>query len=197
VPRDYQRRANPKGRKPPPRTRRPLGILPFLSGLSLGLFVAFITYLHEHDAPPPAQASNSRLQAAGTPDPKTDIASRTEATDKPHFDFYTILPEREVKVPEWEIDQHQETVEKDISAATYLLQVGSFQRYQDADRVKAKLALLGIKAEIQRVVINGQDVWFRVRIGPFREMQALNHTRAELADNGMNSMLLRIKPGAE
>lgn len=195
MPRDYKHRANPGRRRATPPARRPLGILPFLSGLSLGLFVAFVIYLHEHDA----GQSLDKPELAGVSPQAAATSGKTASgkTSKPHFDFYTILPEREVKVPEWEIGKQGQTVGKDIPAASYLLQVGSFQRYVEADRAKAKLALLGIKAGIQRVVINGQDVWFRVRIGPFKKLQALNSTRAKLADNGMNAMLLRIKPGAD
>ncbi len=49
---------------------------------------------------------------------------------------------------------HVETrpVAKDKSA--YILQMGSFRKFADADRMKARLALIGIEAEIQRVSIN-------------------------------------------
>jgi len=196
VPRDYKHRASPgRRRTAPPPARQSLGILPFLSGLSLGLFVAFVVYLHEHDAGRPGQVPKPTGPAPALAGPAP--ASAKQGAGKPHFDFYTILPEREVKVPEWEIGKQRKPMDKDIPAASYLLQVGSFQRYQEADRVKAKLALSGIKADIQRVVINGQDVWFRVRIGPFSKLRDLNSTRTRLAQNGMNAMLLRIKPGAD
>ncbi len=199
MPRDYKHRASSGRRRSaaaarPPR--QPLGILPFLSGLSVGLFVAFVIYLHEHDADRPAGSTGETLSSTTQTKPAKAREAATK-TSKPHFDFYTILPEREVKVPEWEVADHREKDTSDIPATSYLLQVGSFQRYQDADRVKARLALLGIKAGIQRVVINGQDVWFRVRIGPFKDLHVLNDTRAKLASNGMNAMLLRIKPDAE
>jgi hypothetical protein len=53
----------------------------------------------------------------------------------------------------------------------------ALQRYQDADRVKARLALAGVSAGIQRVVINGSDVWYRVRVGPFNDLKSLQGAR--------------------
>jgi len=53
----------------------------------------------------------------------------------------------------------------------------SSQRYQDADRVNTRLALAGVSAGIQRVVINGSDVWYRVRVGPFNDLHAARRHR--------------------
>jgi arginyl-tRNA synthetase len=114
------------------------------------------------------------------------------AVPEPKFDFYKILPEIEVKVPEWEIKSDQSDQEQAFSPGTYVLQVGSFQRYADADRAKAKLALQGIRAKIQRVVINGQDVWFRVHVGPFTEMEKIKTMRMKLIESDMDFILLRI-----
>lgn len=115
------------------------------------------------------------------------------APPTPKFDFYTILPEMEVSVPEWETSAATNTKATPAAAAgVYVLQAGSFRSYEEADRVKARLALLGIESEIQRVVINGKDVWHRVRIGPFQDPKALEATRQMLAANGVDYMLLRL-----
>ncbi len=71
-----------------------------------------------------------------------------------------------------------------------MIQVGSFQRYQDADRVTARLALAGVSAGIQRVVINGSDFWYRVRIGPFNDLKSLQGARQRLTEGGFNYTLL-------
>ena len=52
-------------------------------------------------------------------------------------------------------------------AVRYYLQAGSFRRFEDADRVKAQLALLGVVAGVQRVTINGGETWHRVRVGSY------------------------------
>ena len=61
--------------------------------------------------------------------------------------------------------------------------------------MKARLALIGISADIQRVTISGTDVWFRVRVGPFKDLKKLQGIRSRLAENNINFMLVRMRPG--
>lgn len=153
-------------------------------------------------------AAGQRSQTLGA-----GVRSEPPPTSKPHFDFYTILPEREIEIaprdpaganstrsatrlPERELEIRQRSLASPPSQrsanAAYVLQVGSFRRFQDADRSKASLALLGLSADIQRVVINGDDVWYRVRLGPFDERPELDAVRARLTENEIDSLLLRI-----
>jgi cell division protein FtsN len=77
-------------------------------------------------------------------------------------------------------------------ATSYLVQVGSFGNSADAERVKAKLALLGVQARIQRVTVNGKP-YHRVRAGPFQGKQQVNKTRALLSSRGLESITIRLK----
>ena len=147
------------------------------------------------------------------PSPPTPEATEAGAS-KPRFDFYTILPEREVKVPEWEAAPPPEPksptepgspsasngppaavpLSGPEASGSYMIQVGSFQRYQDARSVEARLALAGVSAGIQRVVINGSDVWYRVRVGPFDDLKSLQGARQRLTEGRFNYMLVKVKP---
>ena len=73
----------------------------------------------------------------------------------------------------------------------YVLQVGSFHALADADRMQARLALLGIESQIQRVMID-DDVWHRVRIGPIRELGELNRVRRQLRDERIESLVMEL-----
>lgn len=185
--------ARGSGRKP--TRRRQAGWLSFLAGLGLGLLIAFVVYL-EFLVPrmPEGGLASPR---PGPPDARPEGAP--VASTKPRFDFYAILPDEEVKVPEWELRAPARAPEPPRQtprpAGPYVIQVASFQRHDEAERVRARLALIGITATIQRVVINGKDVWFRVRIGPFGDADAMEGTRARLAEHSINSMLVRLKPG--
>ena len=75
----------------------------------------------------------------------------------------------------------------------FVLQVGSFKQFEAADEIKAKLALMGVTADIQRVVINGQDVRHRVRIGPYKDSNQLQQTKNRLLANDLDFMLLKLK----
>lgn len=193
---------------------RPLGSwASFVSGLSVGLVVALVLYLWGDEIADLGERRRAATPATAVPGegpaepaiipetwPETPSASPApeplDALPKPKFDFYKILPEIEVKVPESELNATGNRGEEQPGAASnsgaYVLQVGSFQRFQDADQAKAQLALQGIQASIQRVVINGQDVWYRVHIGPYQQMAEVQAMRAKLVQAGANFILLRI-----
>jgi cell division protein FtsN len=101
----------------------------------------------------------------------------------------------EVKVPESQLGEGVSDKAPTLAPGVYVLQVGSFQRFEEADKAKATLALHGIVADIQKVVINNGDTWYRVRIGPFKDLKAVQAMRAKLTASGMDFMLLRIKDG--
>ena len=116
-----------------------------------------------------------------------------EEAVEPQFDFYTILPKMEVSVSEWVADEDTEPEPVPVEEGLYILQVGSFEDYNAADQVKAKLAFMGITADIQRVVINGRDVRHRVRIGPYKDIEELKLARDQLIENKFDFMLLKLE----
>ena len=124
------------------------------------------------------------------------VASEPEAPQT-RFEFYTLLPEMEVAVPEQELRSkptvEAQTVEPSEAGDTYLLQVGSFRLREEAERLKASLALLGLEANLQTVSVNGEETWHRVRVGPYRNVKALNEARQQLRDNQYDAMVLKIR----
>lgn len=199
MPRDYKHRAAPRRRKRQP----PPGWLWLLAGLVIGLFVAFLIYLQQRPHLPPAATApdTKREQALTAPqtgrearDVRKTAPSPLPPPPKPRFDFYTILPEAEMVVPEQEITgKPREGVRQVEAPGTYLLQAGSFRTLQQADQLKAKLALLGLQADIQTVTINNSETWHRVRVGPFNDLNALNTARVRLKENQLDAILLRVK----
>jgi cell division protein FtsN len=183
-----------------------------VAGLSIGLFVAFLFYLQQRPTTPPAvaaptpttepttapaQASQPLRVPAANKDTrdvrKTETAKAPPPPAKPRFDFYTILPEMEVPVPEQEITgKPLEGVPQVEAPGTYLLQSGSFRSRAQADQLKAKLALLGLQSDIQTVTINNTETWHRVRVGPYTDLNELNTARARLKENQLEAILLRV-----
>lgn len=199
MPRDYKHRTNQRRRKP----QSPPGWLWLFAGLALGLLVAFLYYLQQSpDATKqPAPKQDTARQPLGVPAPDRQEARDVKKTapapvpppPKPRFDFYTILPGMEVVVPEQEITgRPREGVRQVEAPGTYLLQTGSFRTLQQADQLKARLALLGLKADIQTVTIDNRETWHRVRVGPFKDLEALNTARARLKENDLDAILLRV-----
>jgi len=190
VPRDYK---NIKKKKPEPIKNRFSNALSFLTGLSIGLFAAVIVYFYEHNA---TIETNNPLLVAETTEPViTDNKDESIAQlPEPQFDFYKILPSKEVNISEWEsIEEESAIDEQEQQPVMFVLQVGSFKQYQSADEIKAKLALMGVTADIQRVVINGQDVRHRVRVGPYKNTNKLQQARDRLLANDLDFMLLKLK----
>lgn len=115
------------------------------------------------------------------------------AKKRPEFDFFTVLPEMEVVVPEQELAQSERsgsTSREGEPAAAYILQAGSFRSMSDADQMKARLALLGTQANIEVVTVN--DVrWHRVRIGPIAGAREADEVRRLLLDNDIETMILK------
>jgi cell division protein FtsN len=173
-----------------------------LIGLIVGLAVAIGVALYINFSPKPfVSRDNQAEETTKTATHNGDTALKTAPTevpdkngkhsDKPRFDFYTILPGSEAPVSEQEIKQaaKPEGAAKD----SYFLQIGSFQVAAEADNMKARLALLGLEAVIQTADIPDKGVWHRVRIGPFANIEEMNRSRALLAQNDIPSSLVKVR----
>jgi len=129
---------------------------------------------------------------------KTEDKPAFELKKDPRFTFYERLPKDEIIIPqealEVEVDENKSKVplEKIEKAGSYVLQAGSFQDFADADRRKAELALLGLESAIQKVSIDKRN-WFRVRIGPYTNLEELNNTRQRLRDGTIDALVIRTK----
>lgn len=165
----------------------------FFAGLTVGLCVAIIVYFYQHDAVQQTPLMRPQVTVAKT---ATELSQNND-TPPPTFDFYQILPNMEVNVSEWEAEDDG-NIEEQADPGTdntgiYILQIGSFKQFDAADEVKAKLAFMGISAEIQRVVINGKDIRHRVRVGPYADSEKLLRIRHQLTENNLSYMLLKLQ----
>ena len=186
------------------------GYIWMLAGLAIGLFASFLVYLDkqpvEHVSFTDAvkqELQKAREQQKNETELEINSASDSKSADKekPRFEFYTILSELEVFVPEPEVEQARpkatphtpNSVTTDSTGSKkYLLQAGSFKNSEDAERLKASLALLGVQSSIQNVTIN-QDSWHRVRIGPFSNPVRLRETLSTLKQNNIHAMTMELK----
>ncbi|OIQ80755.1 cell division protein FtsN [mine drainage metagenome] len=196
--RDYK----PAQQKAKPASRGSSFFAGFLTGLILGIgiSVGVAIVVKGGESPFVARDASPSHADAG---PKADApaekakpdATEAKAPAKPRFDFYTILPGSESPVTEQEVKQSKASQQRGATEAggeTYYLQVGAFQTEQEADNMKAKLALLGLEAVVQSVTVPDKGVWQRVRVGPFSEIDQITRARAELTKNGFNADLIKI-----
>jgi cell division protein FtsN len=134
--------------------------------------------------------------AAEQPKPEPRASANPSAADAEegakNYDFYDMLPNFEVVVPEKEraVARERDTALTPIERpGVYVLQAGSYRRQEEADRIQAQLKKQGIDANVQRVAVD-DDVWHRVRIGPIADLAELNRLRARLRAADLDSGLV-------
>ena len=157
--RDYKNAARKKHDSAPGPLRN---LLPFITGLALGLLSTFIIYFsQQNDSWSPFQGKSEPTQVQPTtPDtPVTEqpavnpasAASAETTLTAPRFDFYNILPNKELSISEWEAEapvvELQGQAPEDVNSV-YILQVGSFKQMKAADQVKAQIAIVGVTADL-------------------------------------------------
>jgi cell division protein FtsN len=189
VSRDYKHRAQ---RTP---NKKPLPAwLWLLTGLLLGGFIVGLVWLKGQSeraggdwvGAAPDRPPQGRLEAPPTVE--------VPPPPKPRFDFYNMLPEMEVVVPDEELAVPPVARTDEAADIDYLVQVGSFREPADADRLKAQLALLGFEAKVTAARISPQDTRYRVRSGPHRGKAAVNAVRKRLVENGYHGIVIRLDP---
>ncbi len=160
-----------------------------LIGLALAWYLAAKGYIAQPAAEPPVAAGPGRDE----PPIAEAEPGESEPRDRSRYDFFTVLPEMEVVVPEQELAKR---TQPDIEAApvtgddAYLLQVGSFRSSDDADQLKARLALMGIVAQVQTVTVN-DSTWHRVRVGPVAGARQADAIRQQLQEGGIDSLVMK------
>lgn len=184
------------------------GYLWMLGGFSLGLIVALAIYLSQRPpgaASGPAQAAVSPRPAQPDPAPvapaptapepasagdETDVPDDGRVAEATQFDFYDVLPEFEIVIPDTGEELRTDPrAEVRARSGNFIVQTGAFRTIEDADRMQARLALLGFESQIQRIAIDN-DVYHRVRIGPVEDLGELNRIRRRLRDEQIDYLLI-------
>ena len=88
-------------------------------------------------------------------------------------------------------EQPQQTLTD--SNVLYVLQVASYKSFQEADRTKANLALQGMEAFIQKVSIEGRGDFYRVRIGPYQQLDVMLSAGERLSKLGYHPLRFKLK----
>lgn len=193
--RDYKPNTN--------NTKKSSGGSPLLTGLLIGILVGIgiallvIMFLKGGDSP----FNENTAIPTQNPNKYDDLGKASEADsdkpsvdDKTRFDFYTILPGKEKQLTSEEINAPKESAT--VTQNVYYLQVGAFQTTDEADNMKAKLALQGFETVVQTASIPDKGVWHRVRVGPMSDLDTINKTKTELAQGGFNADLIKMDTSA-
>ncbi len=166
--------------------------------------------------PPPKPQGNEPIALPGKAGDKP--------VEKPRFDFYNVLPKGSDALPAPtkpeettevvkppvkpektdKADSKPDDAERAKAEAALLdkpavperffLQAGSFEDPSEADNLKARLALMGVEASVQKVELPEKGTVHRVRVGPYLGQEEMTRARQQLSSSGINAAIIKIKP---
>lgn len=220
MPKDFKNNPSPRE---PGRAAHPL-LLGIIIGLLMGIVIALAValWLNRLSNPfvdkgkpieplakiGPTQPPKPDDKGAATPAPPAkpgaDKAASKPNTDRPRFEFYTMLPgEKEVTDNEAKsaAAKPREAAKvgpgssplqpKPHSGETYWLQAGAFAEEKDAENLKAKIAFTGLEASVKSAEVPGKGTLHRVRLGPYQNLDDANRIKAVLSQNGVGATIIR------
>jgi cell division protein FtsN len=186
----------------PPAFRQSGGtLLGFILGLVIGLGIAVAVALYITNAPVPfvtkVKPASEAVNPATAGDPNKPLyapppavkggtgtaASAEPAKGNPATDPKAAPPPPEKGTPPTAVVD---------DGSRFLLQAGAFRSPDDADAMRARLALLGFDSKIFPREQDGTTL-YRVRLGPYGNLDDVNRIRKTMAENGIDVQLIRLK----
>jgi cell division protein FtsN len=185
-----------------------------LIGLIIGALIAVGIIWFVKRSPPPFEDKTNRATTATTQTPSASVPAQTNPAplpgkpgdkpsgDKPRFDFYKILPDNNPdtlplapSAPGLSSPSGQTaptaptapTATANKPAEPLYLQAGAFSKQTEADALKAKIILLGLEASVQAGETESKGRLFRVHVGPFPSLEAMNSARNQLTTNAISA----------
>jgi cell division protein FtsN len=175
-------------------SQRGTTLVGLIVGLVLGLAIAVAVALFITNAPVPfvnkvRPAGDSVNPAAGgqLPDPNKSLYSQIPAkavAPEPAKSDAATDPKAAPPVEKGNVFPAEDS--------RFLLQAGAFRTPDDADSMRARLALLGFDAKIFPREQDGTTL-YRVRLGPYGNLEDVNRIRKTMAENGIDVQLVRLK----
>jgi cell division protein FtsN len=182
-----------------PSAQRGSTLIGFIVGLVVGLAIAVAVALYLTNAPIPfvnkvqRPTENVKPGADGKlPDPNKPLYG-APATPPPPPAAKSDVPK--IESPAETQAAAQKAADKAAAGddgSRYVLQAGAFKTPEDADGMRARLALLGLDARVFPVEQGGTTL-YRVRLGPYGQIDDINRIRKTLASNNIDAQVIRLK----
>jgi len=218
MPKDFKNAPSP--RAAPKGLAHPM-LIGILIGLLLGIVIALgvalwlnrlsIPFLDKPKPLEPLQRMSPKTEgpaAKSIESPPSAIVPKTG--ERPRFEFYQILPgEKETapgKAPAAAGTKEAKTAPgatakgapgsspsspKAASGETYFLQAGAYATEADADNMKARIAFVGLEAQVKPVNVAEKGTLYRVRLGPYQSLDDANRIKAALSQNGVAAAIIK------
>jgi cell division protein FtsN len=178
-----QRKRRSQARKP---QRQTPGWVLAGGGVLAGLAIATLLFIGGViDTEAPLQTGGNQASNASAPTTHNDTAD--ERSQETEYTFYEQLPNARPSAP-----PSEPVVERRNDEREYLVQAGSFKKFEDAESLKAQLAFLGLAAQVEPVEVEDTRV-YRVVLGPYDSRRNADQVQRQLRENQYDA-LLRSQP---
>ena len=136
----------------------------------------------------------SKAKAADKPKPaKTDELTKPAKDDKDDKVDKTDKADKSKDAAE-RAKAEAALLDKPLVPEKFYLQAGAFEDPSEADNLKARLALMGVEASVQKVDVPEKGTMHRVRVGPYMGQEAMSKAREQLTASGIGTAVVKIKP---
>ena len=188
--------------KPVSRQRGSM-LLGFVIGLVVGLAIAVAIALYISNAPLPfvtkvrPPSAGPTLPADGKlPDPNKAFNTTAPTLPAPAASVAPSAPPAAAGKADAAAPATPEAAaakaEPLPEGSRFLLQAGAFKSPDEADSMRAQLAMIGLDARIYPIEQGGQTM-YRVRLGPYGQLDDVNRVRKLLADNSIEAQIVRLR----
>lgn len=190
--------AKPATRRRPARSPRAVNGVPgwvwAVGGIALGAFAMTVYFLGRGTLRPKAAPAPPAVRRA--PVKPVPVPPRQPS----RFTFYQTLPNAEVVITPEEAKRAEAAAAAhrpppaDVAApGVYVVQIGAYRSRAEAERERARIALLGVESHTEQVTLSSNDIWYRVRVGPERTLGQAQRIVDRLHANGVKALLIKQK----
>ncbi len=162
-------------------------IIGLVAGLAIALLVALI--ITKSPAPfnnkPTKSEKPSTSSAQQSADPNLPLYGNKEAVKQAAREYTEAEP-----LKPGEQSSAASAASKNEEKWSYYLQAGAFRNTIDAENMRARLALLGYEAGISEM-LSQSGTLYRVRMGPFAQVETMNRLRSKLKESGVDAGVIR------
>lgn len=184
----------------PATGRRQAGgmLLGLVIGLVVGLAIAVAVAIYIANAPlpfvtkvRPPSAALSPPADGKLPDPNKSFSTGTPPPAPSVTATPAVVPPAPAAGPA-ATDPAPAKDEPQPEGSRFLLQAGAFKSPEDADSMRAQLGMIGLDSRIFPIEQGGQTL-YRVRLGPYGQIDDVNRVRKLLADNSIEAQVVRLR----
>jgi hypothetical protein len=192
-------------KKTPARKSRGGMLIGVFIGLVLGVVLCAAVMFYINGSALPLHIREATPAPGGTGAEPAALPGKPgdKASTKPRFDFYDMLPGGQTATPAEQRDNAAAL--PGLAAPTTAdlpppapaaneglsLQAGAFSSEQEADNLRARLALMGLESSVFTFTAPGRNTLYRVRLGPYASVDEMKKVRSDLAQNGIDASIVR------